>query len=63
MNDSGRIFADFFVEIGNTFNFNSNKDKMNLREFKIKSDKEALEDNWKVIGESLKEFLKNDKER
>lgn len=62
MNNFGRIFADFFVEIGNVFNFNENKDRMNLKEFKMKSDKEALEDDWRVVGESLKQFLKNDRE-
>lgn len=63
MNRFGKIFADFFDEIGNVFNFNRNKDDTKSKEVKIKSDKEALEDDWKAIGESLRELLENDKER
>lgn len=62
MNNFGRIFADFFVEIGKTFNFNKSKNDTKFKEFEIKGDKEALEDDWKAIGESLKSILKNDKE-
>lgn len=63
MNNFGRIFADFFVEVGNMFNFNRDCEYNSFKEFKIKSDKEALEEDWKVIGGSLKSILENDKER